>query len=182
MSWFKRFSVKEQAIHPASEPQEAILRRQAMAIHDGIIERVLLIIEQENLHLNDNFELRFDILMLLVSHVLRYLHDLGDQLPLSQTLWELTFESLEESLRERGVTDIRMASRMRKLLQNATGRRNAYLTAWDNRDKQAIREAIARNILNGATSDDPRIDRLLANLPGFPQAVVALADPPLRTE
>ncbi|MBF0096512.1 MAG: ubiquinol-cytochrome C chaperone family protein [Magnetococcales bacterium] len=181
MSWFKRFSGKDHHNNPLAEPEEAILRRQTMAIHDGIIDRVLRIIQQDDLQLTDNFDLRFDLLILLVSRVLRHLHGLGHHLPLSQALWELTFESLEESLHDRGVTDIRMAARMRTLLQNGTGRRNAYLTAWDAKTEQPIREAIARNVLNGCPIGDPRIDRVLANLPGFPQAVLQLADPPIHS-
>ncbi|WP_130470688.1 ubiquinol-cytochrome C chaperone family protein [Candidatus Magnetaquicoccus inordinatus] len=180
MSWFKRFSAKDLPHNPSQEPDEALLRRQAMAIHDGIIEKVLQIIENEELQLADNFELRFDLLILLVSNLLRHLHIMGNQLPLSQTLWELTFESLEESLRDRGVTDIRLAARMRKLLQNATGRRNAYLLAWDESSTTAIGAAIARNVLNGCTLDDPRIDRIVAHLPGFAQAMLQLADPPIK--
>jgi hypothetical protein len=181
MSWFKRFSDHNHHHGPQTEPEEVVLRRQSMAIHDGIIDRVLRIIQQDDLQLTDNFELRFDLLILLVSRVLRHLHGLGHHLPLSQTLWELTFESLEESLRDRGVTDIRMAARMRKLLQNGTGRRNAYLTAWDADTEHPLRAAIARNVLNGCPLDDPRIDRVLAHLPGFPQAVLQLADPPIRS-
>lgn len=158
-------------------------RAEIIAIHGEIVDRVLRI-TGAGLDMEDTFFLRFDVMIFFVSDVLRHLHDAG---PLhaarSQLLWDVTFEGLEESLRDRGVSDIRLAARMRKLLQNALGRRNAYLAAWAQPDApEAIRIVMARNILNGASPTDPRIDTLLAHLPGFAGTVLEAYTPVDTTE
>ncbi|MBF0369838.1 MAG: ubiquinol-cytochrome C chaperone family protein [Magnetococcales bacterium] len=83
---------------------------------------------------------------------------------LSQALWEITFEGFEMSLRQRGVNDVRIGARMRQIFQDATGRRNIYLSAWENGDQDALRRAIRRNVLNTRPLEDPGIDRILAAL------------------
>lgn len=158
-------------------------RTQMIAIQGEVVDRVLRI-SGAGLGIEDTFSLRFDIMIFFISEVLRHLHDAGPiHAARSQLLWDITFEGLEESLRDRGVTDIRLASRMRKLLQDALGRRNAYLAAWAQPDaSEAIRIVMARNILNGASPTDPRIDTLLAHLPGFATAVLGAYAPMDTTE
>ncbi|MEO5363684.1 MAG: ubiquinol-cytochrome C chaperone family protein [Magnetococcus sp. DMHC-8] len=154
------------------------LREQVLAVHGDIVDQVVQLAAGDELGMADGFELRFDLLVLFVSALLHRLHDRVAQASLSQMLWDVTFESLEESLRERGVTDLRLASRMRTLLQSATGRRNAYLAAWDRPgDPDAIRAVIARNVLNGAAISDSRIDILLACLPGSAEHLPGIARP-----
>ena len=174
MLWFDRLSPKNQskAVPPSGEPLLGTpeSRPEVIVLHGRIVDRVLRITEG-GLGIPDTFDLRFDVMIFWVSVVLRHLHGAGPATaPLSQMLWDITFEGLEESLRDRGITDLRMASKMRKLLQDATGRRNAYLAAWE--DPDALRVVIARNIFNGAQPTDPRIDTLLANLPGFAESVL----------
>lgn len=148
-------------------------REQVLAIHGQVVDRVLQI-TGAGLGIEDNFSLRFDVMIYFISALLRHLHAAGrSQAATAQLLWDITFEGLEESLRDRGVTDIRMASRMRTLLQDATGRRNAYLAAWEQTERpEAIRVVMARNIFNGADATDPRIDALQAQLPAFVLAVL----------
>ncbi|MEO5340069.1 MAG: ubiquinol-cytochrome C chaperone family protein [Magnetococcus sp. MYC-9] len=150
-------------------------------MHDRIVDQVLRLTAEKELASNDAFILRFDVMILFVSAVLRRLHQAGPDYHLcAQMVWDITFEGLEESLRNRGVSDLRLASRMRTLLQNATGRRNAYLAAWEEQD--GLRSAIGRNVFNGAEASDPRIDRVLANLPGFADSVLGpLAPLPATT-
>ena len=171
MLWFSEKSSKKRS--------DAVLRARVMPAHGRIVDRVLQITGEDVWGVADNFVFRFDVMVFFVSAVLRHLHHAGQRqgtpifLQFSQTLWDVTFEGFEESLRDRGVTDIRMAARMRKLLQNAMGRRNAYLEAWEKpEDQNAIRSVIARNVFNGADATDPRTDMLLAHLQGFVGAVL----------
>lgn len=173
MSWFKQLFEKKHA--------ESVLRDRTMVLHGRIVERVLTLTQSEPssdessnpLQIKDDFILRFDVMVLMVSSVLHHLHHFyPSEKDLSQSLWELTFESFEESLRDRGVMDVRIGARMGTLFQNATGRRNAYLQAWDDEDPIIIRKAIARNVLNGAEPLDDRVDIILKALSGFPESVV----------
>lgn len=140
------------------------LRGWAMALHDRLAGSALATTRDEGLGLKDDFSLRFEVMTLLVSHHLFHLRQLGDALSgeRMQALWEIMFEGFEYSLRHRGVNDIRIASRMRKLFQQATGRRDVFLAALESGDVASLRAAIARNVLNGAPPEDERIDRLLA--------------------
>ncbi len=164
MWWFERRLAKKKQI--------SALRKQSMLIYDHLAEVTVGLTERDQLGLKDDFPLRFDVMVLLVAGVLHRLRCQGEAEALAQVLWELTFEGFEESLRNRGVTDIRMAPRMSKLLMQATGRRNAYLAAWDADDVDALRVAVARNVLNGAVPDDERVAVLLAAVDGVQETAV----------
>ncbi|MEO5330701.1 MAG: hypothetical protein H7839_01650 [Magnetococcus sp. YQC-5] len=165
MWWLKRRLAKKSL--------QARLRGQAMTIYDQLAKRTLDLTGGDQLGLPDDFALRFDVMVLLVAGVLRGMRQRGDAKELAQGLWEMTFEGFEESLRNRGVTDIRMAARMNKLLMQATGRRNAYLMAWDAGEVQVLREAVGRNVLNGADPQDSRVDILLEAVQGMEQEILA---------
>ncbi|MBF0127725.1 MAG: hypothetical protein HQM02_11005 [Magnetococcales bacterium] len=160
MWWFERRQAKKMH-HEA-------LRARAMGIYDQLAGRTLALTAGERLGVSDDFPLRFDVMVLQVAATLHHLHHQTRETGLARLLWEMTFEGFEESLRGRGVTDIRMAARMNKLLAQGTGRRNAYLAALDAGDRTALREAIARNVLNGAPPDDPRVEVLLESIQEIP--------------
>ncbi|MBF0448257.1 MAG: hypothetical protein HQL67_08670 [Magnetococcales bacterium] len=145
------------------------LRTQAMAVHDRLVERVLALTKDRGLGVDDDYDLRFDVMVFLTAFLL---YKIRDKVVFSQELWEITFEGFQESLRLRGVTDIRMAARMKQTMQDATGRRNIYIVAWENQDQPGLRRAVGRNILNGAIPEDERINQLLKALEGFPDCVM----------
>lgn len=171
MLWFKKITPKKE--------QEKAMRPKVLALHAQIIDRVLTITAESHWNMDDNFDFRFDVTVFLISDLLHLLHLAEQKQPdrtislFSQMLLDVMFEGFEESLRDRGVTDIRIASRMRKLLQSAMGRRNAYLEAWQHKEShEAIRPVIARNIFNLAKPDDPRIELFLTNQQGFAQSLL----------
>ncbi|MEO5367952.1 MAG: ubiquinol-cytochrome C chaperone family protein [Magnetococcus sp. WYHC-3] len=133
------------------------LRHWALGRYDALAQQVLTLGAQPALASIDEFTRRFELLVLGVSVELFRLGRDGEGPSRRQALWDMTFEAFDASLRERGVTDIRIASRMGKLYKNATGRRNAYLTALEAADAAALEAAIARNVLGGADLHDPRI-------------------------
>lgn len=137
-----------------------------MALHDRMVTEALGWSAGDRLGVTDDFPLRFDVMILLVAGVVHRLHHRGED-EVAQALWDMTFEGLEESLRQRGVTDLSMARRMKKLVRQATGRRDAFLAAWDAGDGAALRQAVARNVLNGADPDDPRVTGLIEGVAAF---------------
>ena len=160
-----------------------------MAWHARLVTRTLEVTAQEGLSITDGFPLRFEVMILFVSSALFHLLDkkkaLSDAKKVAEELWVVTIEGFEESLRDRGVSDLRISARMRTLISNATARRNAYVEAWQHwSDATApdttsdvrqepelsggvmspdgkLREAIARNVLNGSEIGDFRVDRML---------------------
>lgn len=148
-------------------PGAADRRERAMAIQRQLGAQALQATSGDALGLPDGFDLRFEIIVLFAARVLYAWRQ--EQVPQEalQALWEALFEGFDYSLRQRGHSDIRMSARMRKLFRHATGRRDAYITAWETRDHQALRRAVARNCLDGAPADDPRVDALLQRAEGM---------------
>ncbi|MBF0614697.1 MAG: hypothetical protein HQL92_06040 [Magnetococcales bacterium] len=143
-----------------------------MEWHDRLAAMTLTLTRDERLGVTDDFPLRFDVMVLLVAGVLFHWRTRQDQ-AWSHALWEMTYEGFEESLRNRGVTDMGMGRRMKKLFRQGTGRRDAFLAAWEAGDPDAVRAAVARNVLNGADPADSRVDCLLEAV----REVVAGLDP-----
>lgn len=154
MLWFKRIFGK---INGGAAHREWML-----ALYGRLVDHTKAFSGSGRLGIEDGFPLRFEIMVLLVSAVLwHWWVETKNSAAVSQVFWDVTGEGFEESLRQRGVSDIRMAVRMRKLMLNAMGRRNAYFEAWQAASPLAIRQAVARNVLNGAAVEDPRVDYLL---------------------
>ncbi|MBF0625538.1 MAG: ubiquinol-cytochrome C chaperone family protein [Magnetococcales bacterium] len=164
--------------------QDRTLRPRVVAEHGALVERALDWSGAGWLELEDRFDLRFEVLILLVSV---RLHDLRHGIPapdgreglppdaeerLMRLLWEITFEGFDHTLRQQGVPDLRMGARMRKLFHHATGRRDAYLAALEGSDAPRLRAAIGRNVLDGAAGNDPRVTRIMALLyKEFPNSI-----------
>lgn len=155
------------------------LREEAMALHSRIVEEVLAWTAKGRLGLEDGFASRFEVMVLAVAVVLFALaaeekmsQDKSSRKDLSQGLWDMTFEGFEESLRQRGVTDIRIGARMRVLLQNAMGRRNAYVDAMKDEKGIALHEAVVRNVFNGAVGNRETVEMLLSSVLKLPARVL----------
>ncbi|MBF0357745.1 MAG: hypothetical protein HQL70_04000 [Magnetococcales bacterium] len=149
----------------AAKKQKKQLREQVMGVHDRMVDHLLDLSANGGLKVKDDYDLRFDLMVFFSAYLL---YCLREDKEFSHAFWEIVFEGIQESLRIRGVTDIRIGARMQQAMQDATGRRNVYLAAWESDDKAGLRKAIARNILVGADVDDGRIDTILAALEGFP--------------
>jgi hypothetical protein len=152
-----------------SKRQKKARRAHVMGVHDRLVEHLLKLTAKEGLGVTDEYDLRFDLMVFFSSYILFCFRE--DE-SFSQDFWEIVFEGFQESLRMRGVTDIRMAARMKQTMQDATGRRNVYVVAWEEGDSEGLRRAIARNILSGAKVDDDRIDQILGALEGLPERVM----------
>ena len=116
---------------------------------------------------NDDVDGRFDALALVVSMVMRRLKELGDDgRNLSQQLFDSMFADMDLSLREMGAGDLGVSKRVRVMAEAFMGRLDAYTTAIDSEDREALAEALERNLLRGAESPDARqsglVDYVLA--------------------
>ena len=112
----------------------------------------------------DNVDGRFDALALVVSLVMRRLNSCGDAgAALSQELFDTMFADMDLSLREMGAGDIGVAKRVRVMAEAFMGRLDAYATALDDGDRDALAAAIGRNLLRGEEAAGPQlVDFVLA--------------------
>ena len=98
----------------------------------------------------DNVDGRFDALALVVALVMRRLKSCGDEgTELSQQLFDTMFADMDLSLREMGAGDIGVSKRVRVMAEAFMGRLDAYATALDDGDRDALAAAIGRNLLRG---------------------------------
>ena len=112
----------------------------------------------------DNVDGRFDALALVVALVMRRLKSCGDEgAALSQQLFDAMFSDMDLSLREMGAGDIGVSKRVRVMAEAFMGRLDAYATALDDKDRDALAAAIGRNLLRGeAPADTQLVDFVLS--------------------
>ena len=112
----------------------------------------------------DTVDGRFDALALVVALVMRRLKGCGDAgAELSQQLFDSMFSDMDLSLREMGAGDIGVSKRVRVMAEAFMGRLDAYATALDNNDREALAAAIGRNLLrDSGSASGPLVDHVLA--------------------
>ncbi len=97
----------------------------------------------------DDFEGRFERLVIVATLVLRRLRALGGEAEsLAQLLVDRLFDDLDDGLRRAGVSDLAVGKRVKKLAQGFYGRAEAYTAALE-AGEGALREVLARNLLSG---------------------------------
>lgn len=130
----------------------------------------------------DTAEGRFESLSLHVALVLRRLNALpAPAATIGQDLVEIFFRELDRGLRELGVGDLSVAKRIKKLAKAFYGRLNAYDEALAV-EGDALRAALARNVLDDETRDAARLTayvRTAANRLGGMSLADLLRDEPL---
>lgn len=119
----------------------------------------------------DTLDGRFDMLVL---HVFLLLHRLGaDGKPMkriAQALFDLMFADMDRSLRELGVSDMRIGKKVKEMARAFYGRVDAYEPVLG--DKPKLEEALARNLYRGV---EVRADSLSAMAHYIQSQVAALA-------
>jgi len=127
-------------------------------LHDSITALARDPILFTDMGLRDDFEGRFEILVLHFALVLRRLGQLpppaGD---LAQELTDCFFKHLDEGLREIGVGDLGVPKRMKRLAKAFYGRAAAYEATLAARDRAGLVEALRRNVFAGEEGGAPRL-------------------------
>jgi cytochrome b pre-mRNA-processing protein 3 len=114
---------------------------------------------------------RFDLLVLHLWMVLRRLRPMAGGVELSQALFDRFCEDLDANLREMGVGDLAVPKRMQAFGEAFYGRSAAYdLAVSDGRE--ALAQALCRNILNGVDMENARqlaayVETVIAVLGGY---------------
>ena len=106
----------------------------------------------------DSVDGRFDALALVVALVMRRLKACGEEgAALSQQLFDTMFSDMDLSLREMGAGDIGVSKRVRVMAEGFMGRLEAYATALDDGNRDALAAAIGRNLLRGEAPAGPQL-------------------------
>lgn len=139
----------------------------------------------------DTVEGRFEHVALHVYLILRRLKDDAPEVKkVSQKLFDVMFQNMDDSLRELGVGDLSIGKKIRKLAENFYGRVGVYEDALEEgADKTALAAALGRNIFGDETAsgaealalyvrrvaayiDEQPAARIAGGLVQFPEAVV----------
>ena len=98
---------------------------------------------------------RFDLLVLHLWMVLRRLRSIPGGIEEAQALFDRFCEDLDANLREMGVGDLAVPKRMQAFGEAFYGRSAAYDLALT-KGREALADAIGRNILNGVDAENAR--------------------------
>ena len=103
----------------------------------------------------DTLDGRFDLIVLHVVPLMRRLRQCDEPgRQLSQALFDVMFDDMDQSLREMGVGDLRVGKRVKQMARAFYGRAMAYDQAFDQAPgadrRRSIAEALERNVFNNA--------------------------------
>ena len=112
----------------------------------------------------DTLDGRFDLIVLHVVTLMRRLRQCEEAgRHMSQALFDVMFDDMDQSLREMGVGDLRVGKRVKQMARAFYGRAKAYDQAFEQAPgaerRRAIAEALERNVFN---NEPPPAARLLA--------------------
>ena len=120
---------------------------------------------------------RFDLLLLHLWMVLRHLRTLAEGTELSQALFDHFCADMDANLREMGVGDLTVPKRMQAFGEAFYGRSAAYDQAVAD-SREALAQALCKNILNGAQIENAR--RLAYYTEAANEALAGLDDATIR--
>jgi cytochrome b pre-mRNA-processing protein 3 len=125
------------------------------AIYGMIVTQAREPMFYRDLGVPDTVNGRFDLLVLHLWMVLRRLRPMAGGVDFTQALFDRFCEDLDANLREMGVGDLAVPRRMQAFGEAFYGRSAAYDLALTE-GRQALAEALGRNILNGIDPDNAR--------------------------
>ena len=122
----------------------------ATALYAAIVEQSRRPEYYSQMGVPDTLDGRFDILVLNASLPMRRLTGAGDRAAkVSQALFNLMFQDMDQSLREMGVGDLIVPKRIKEMGEAFYGRALAYDKALAEADRTALAEALTRNVFKG---------------------------------
>jgi cytochrome b pre-mRNA-processing protein 3 len=123
-------------------------REAAHALYAAAVRQARLPLFFQRWGVPDTVEGRFDMIVLHVHAVMRRLKGQGkDADALSQELFDVMFDDMDQNLRELGVSDIRIGRRIKDLAASFYGRIAAYDAALlPDAETGALEGALRRNV------------------------------------
>jgi len=146
------------------------------AIYGMIVTQAREPLFYRDLHVPDTVNGRFDLVVLHLWMVLRRLKAIEGASAFSQRLFDHFCDDMDANLREMGVGDLTVPKRMQAFGEAFYGRAAAYDLALTE-GREALAQALCRNILNGADIEKARqlafyTEAAIAALSGLDDATV----------
>ncbi len=130
-------------------------------LYKAVVDQSRSIIFYQNIGVPDTLEGRFEVLTLHMTLVTRRLKVMPSPGPdMSQDLVDLTFAQFEAALREIGVGDISIPKRMKVMASAYLGRASAYDEALRMGDKNALLDALGRNLYGTAPKSEDSVEKM----------------------
>ena len=130
------------------------------ALYRQIVEQARQQVFYRDLGVPDNLDGRFELIALhafLILHRLKQDHPQGAEL--SQSLHDLFFADMDQSLREMGAGDIGVGKRIKRMVQGFHGRVRAYDDGLGG-DSGQLEDALRRNLYGTVGAREPWIEKM----------------------
>ena len=109
----------------------------------------------------DTVDGRFDMITMHAVLLIRRLNEGGQAgRAAGQAVFDRMFRDMDDALREMGIGDTSVGKKIKKMAEAFYGRANAYKTALDAGDADALSETIERNMLDELDRAGPAARRL----------------------
>ena len=131
------------------------VREAGAALYAGCVEQARAPVFYARAGVPDTRDGRLDMLMLHVWLVTRQLRTPAGPDPLGQAVFDTLVRDLDDTYREEGFGDAKVARLVRGAAEQFYGRGRAYEAALATGDEAALRDALARNVYadEGADAD-----------------------------
>jgi cytochrome b pre-mRNA-processing protein 3 len=114
-----------------------------------------------NVGVPDTLDGRFDMIVLHMVLVIERLSLIGETAKrLSQTLFDLMFDDMDQALREMGVGDLSVGKKVKTMARAFYGRLGAYDEAFRADTDEALISALKRNVFRDADIAPERLEAL----------------------
>ncbi|MDO8287848.1 MAG: ubiquinol-cytochrome C chaperone family protein [Parvibaculum sp.] len=141
--------------------------QEAYAIYAALVSQARLPAHYLDGGVPDTLEGRFEMVALHAFLVLRRLRkvveaDAGRAMALSQKVFDILFDDMDQTLREIGISDLKVGKEIKGMAQAFYGRVAAYDEGLDSPDNTLLSAALQRNLYAGAETADDVLSRMVA--------------------
>ena len=107
---------------------------------------------------------RFELVTLFASAIFCGLGKRGElESKIAQNLFDKIFKSFDQALRDFGISDLKVGSRVKIMAESFYGRQNSYIKAFESEDKEILSKKIALNVLGIENGTNDFSDELADN-------------------
>jgi len=143
------------------DKERRLKRRTAQSLYAQIIQFARRPAFYRDHGVPDTLDGRFELLALHTVLVCRRLAAEGEGgAELGQFVFDAMIEDLDVNLRELGVNDPSLGRRVKEMARAFFGRRDVYAAALDSGDRQALEEAVLRNLYGTVDEAGDAVPRL----------------------